>query len=135
MSTIRQGKVARVIRDAVSDAVTNHLNDPRIEGFVSVTKVEVAADLRVADVYISIFGTDEGAQKRAFEAITHARSRVQLLLGERLRSKFCPVLRLHRDESFKKTQETMKLIDEAASEFKDKDSAEPEQGRQKLPQG
>ncbi len=128
MPTIRQGKVARVIRDAVSDAVTNHLNDPRIEGFISVTRVEVAADLRVADVYISIFGTDEAAQNRTFEAITHARSRVQSLLGDRLRSKFCPVLRLHRDETFKKTQQTMKLIDEAASEFKDKNTAEPEQG-------
>ena len=127
MPTIRQGKVARVVRDAVSDAVNNHLNDPRIEGLISVTKVEVTADLRVADVYISIFGTDEAAQNRAFDAITHATSRIQSLLGDRLRSKFCPVLRLHKDESFKKTQQTMKLIDQAASEFKDKDTTEPEQ--------
>jgi ribosome-binding factor A len=129
MPTIRQGKVARIIRDAVSEAVTNHLNDPRIEGFISVTKVEVTADIRVADVYISIFGTDEAAQNRAFEAITHARSRIQLFLGDRMQSKFCPVLRLYRDESIKKTQEIMKLIDRAADEFKDKDknTAEPKQ--------
>jgi len=46
----RQEKAARGIRDVVSDAIANHLNDPRITGFVSVTRVEVMADMRSADV-------------------------------------------------------------------------------------
>ena len=127
MSTRRQEKVARAVKEAVSDAIANHLNDPRIEGFVSVTRVDMAADLRSAEVYLSLFGKDETAQKKTFLAITHARSRIQSLLGRRLHSKFCPVLRFHRDERFKKALETMKLIDQAASELKEKDSVEQEQ--------
>ena len=127
MPTRRQGKVARAVKEAVSDAIANHLNDPRIEGFVSVTRVDMAADLRSAEVYLSLFGKDETAQKKTFLAITHARSRIQSLLGRRLHSKFCPVLRFHRDERFKKALETMKLIDQAASELKEKDSVEQEQ--------
>ncbi|MHC4395028.1 MAG: 30S ribosome-binding factor RbfA [Planctomycetota bacterium] len=119
MVTRRQEKVARVVREAVSDAVANHLSDPRIEGFVSVTKVDMAADLRTADVYISIFGRDEAAQNKTFAAIQHARSRIQSLLAGRVKSKFCPVLRFHKDEKFKKTLETMKLIDRAVSERRD----------------
>jgi len=125
MPTIRQEKVARVIREVVCDAVANRLSDPRIEGFVSVMKVDVAADLRTANVYISIFGCSDAAQNKTFAALTHARSRIQSLLANKLRdTKFCPVLRLFRDEGFKKTQQTMKLIDEAASEFKKKESDE-----------
>ena len=127
MPTRRQGKVARAVKEAVSDAIANHLNDPRIEGFVSVTRVDMAADLRSAEVYLSLFGKDETSQKKTFLAITHARSRIQSLLGRRLHSKFCPVLRFHRDERFKKALETMKLIDQAASELKEKDSVEQEQ--------
>ena len=127
MPTRRQEKVARAVKEAVSDAIANHLNDPRIEGFVSVTRVDMAADLRSAEVYLSLFGKDETAQKKTFLAITHARSRIQSLLGRRLHSKFCPVLHFHRDERFKKALETMKLIDQAASELKEKDSVEQEQ--------
>ncbi|OHB60397.1 MAG: ribosome-binding factor A [Planctomycetes bacterium RBG_13_46_10] len=122
MVTRRQEKVARVIKEAVSDAIANHLNDPRIEGLVSVTKVEITGDLRRAEVYISIFGTNEAAQNKTFTAISGARSRIQLLMAGRLSSKFCPVLCLHKDENFKKTLETMRLIDQAVSEMENKDS-------------
>ena len=127
MPTRRQEKVARVVKEAVSDAVANHLNDPRIEGFVSVTKVDMAPNLRSADVYFSIFGKDDASQNKTFAAITHARSRIQSLLAGRLQSKFCPVLCFYRDEKFKKTLETMKLIDQAVSELEKDDSVEQEE--------
>ena len=126
MPTRRQEKVARVIREVVSDAIANHLSDPRITGFVSVTRVEMMADVRSADVYLSIFTSDKGAKDRTFTAITHARTRIQSFLAEALESKFCPVLRFHEDEQFRKTLEVMKLIDQVASERQKKD-ADPQE--------
>ena len=117
MATRRQEKLARVVKEAISDAIMNHLNDPRIEGFVSVTRVEMGADLRNADVYLSVFGRDESAQKKTFLAITHAGNRIQSLVAGRIQSKFCPVLHFYRDEQFKKTLETMRLIEQAKSEY------------------
>jgi len=122
MATRRQEKVARIVKEAVSDAIAHHLNDPRIDGFVSVTRVDMAADLRNADVYISVFGSGEAGQNKAFAAITHARSRIQSLLAGKVKSKFCPVLHFYKDEKFKKTLEILNLIDRAAKEYKDKDS-------------
>ena len=126
MPTRRQEKIARVVKEAVSDAIANHLSDPRIEAFVSVTKVEVSADMRIANVYLSMFGGTETAQNKTFAAVLHARSRIQGILAEQSQSRFCPVINLHRDENFKKTLETMKLIDNLADEFKDKDSVDQE---------
>ncbi len=134
--------MSRIVKEVVSDAIANHLNDPRIEGFVSVTRVEMAADLRSADVYLSIFeggsvsertgktegGSNVGQTNKTFAAILHARSRIQSLLAKKLRSKFCPVLRLHADDKFKKTLETMKLIDRAVSEIKGSDPVDPDAG-------
>jgi ribosome-binding factor A len=121
MSTRRQEKVARAVKEAVSEVISKHLSDPRIEGLVSVTRVEMVADLRTADVYVSILGKDDAAQSKTFTAITHARSRIQALLADRLHSKFCPVLRFHKDEKFKKTLEIMRLIDKAAREWDKQD--------------
>jgi ribosome-binding factor A len=124
MATRRQEKVARVVKEAVSDAIAHHLSDPRIEGFVSVTRVEMSPDLRIAKVYLSIFGRDETSQDKTFMAITHAKSRIQCMVGDKLQSKFCPVLHIYRDEKFKKTLETMNLIDKAISELEKKESEE-----------
>jgi len=126
MPTRRQERVARVIKEVVSDAIANHLNDPRITGFTSVTRVDVMADLRSADVYLSIFAAAESAKDRSFAAITHARPRIQSFLAEALEGKFCPVLRFHEDEQFRKTLEIMRLIDQVASERQNQDT-EPQE--------
>ena len=122
MSTRRQEKVARVVKQAISSAITSHLNDPRIDGLVIITQVEMSSDLRTADVYISILAHDEKAQNRTFIAIQHARRHLQSFVASAVSSKFCPVLRLHQDDKFKKTLETMNLIDQAASEYRDRPS-------------
>ena len=128
MPTRRQERVARIVKEVVSDAVINHLSDPRISGFVSVTKVEMAPNLRSAEVYLSILAETEAAKNKTFAAITHAGKRIQSLLGRALESKFCPVLHFHRDEHFQKTLETMRLIDEVANEYRDRMAESEEQG-------
>lgn len=126
MPSRRQEKVARVIREVVSDAITHHLSDPRITGFISVTRVELTPDLRNADVYLSIFAAEESARNRTFAAIKHARSRIQAFVADALESKFCPVLHFHIDEQFRKTLDVMRLIDEVAGERREQDSEPPE---------
>ena len=117
MPSRRQERVARLVQQIVSDAITNHLNDPRIEGLVSVTRVKIAPDLRNADVYLSVLAKDETTQKRTFSAITHAKNHIQALVAEGLSSKFCPVLHIRWDESLKKTMETLKLIEKTSNEM------------------
>lgn len=131
MATRRQEKVARVVKEAVSDAITHHLSDPRIEGFVSITRVEVATDLRNADVFVSVFGKDQASQNKTFAAINHAKSRIQAYLAGRIQSKFCPVLHFHTDEKFKKTLQTMELIDKATKELKEKHPDEQDEHNEK----
>lgn len=110
--------MARVVREAVNDAITNHLNDPRIEGFVSITHVSLTPDMRVADVYLSIFSKDEKTSMRTYNAIVHATRRIQSLLASKWHSRYCPTLQFHLDENFKKTLETMRIIDEVSKEHK-----------------
>ena len=119
MASRRQEKIARVIKESVSNTIANRLNDPRIEGFVTVTDVDVSPDLRNAEVGLSIMAPKESTIKRTFEAIEHARSHIQLLLGERMTSKYCPRLHFHEDKKLKKTMETLNLIESVSQEFRE----------------
>ena len=115
MATRRQEKVARIVKEAVNNAITQHLSDPRIEGLVSITRVEMAPDLRNANVYISVLGKDEATQNKTFAAKVHAKSRIQSLISGKIQSKFCPVLHFYNDDKFKKTLETLKLIEKVTN--------------------
>lgn len=118
--TRRQEKVIRVIKETVSDIISNRLSDPRITGIISVTKVDVSPDLRNADVYLSIMSAEGPAARRTFEAISHAAKHIQALLGKKMTSKFSPRLHFKEDKHFKETLKTLAMVSEAAREFKDR---------------
>ena len=123
----RQEKVARVIKEAVSDIVRNQLNDPRIEGLVSVTEVDISPDLKTADVFLSVLASSETAARKTFSAISHATGYIQTEVGSRMTSKYFPRLNFCEDKKVKKTLETLKLIDQAAEELREKDAQRRDQ--------
>ena len=120
--TRRQQKIKRVIKEAVSDIIHNHLNDPRIEGFVTVTEVDVSPDIRNADIFLSIMAADETTEKRTLIAVQHATKHIQSLLAERMTTRFVPIIRLLKDEKIKKTLDTLRVIEQAAREYREKDN-------------
>jgi len=118
MPSRRQERMARVIKEAVSDIINNHLQDPRIEGFISITEVRTEPDLKSAEVFISVMTDNDTKQRLSFTAIQHAAGRIQALLGDYIESRYCPHLYFHLDERLKKTMETMRLIEEVTKDFK-----------------
>jgi ribosome-binding factor A len=117
MTTRRQHKIARVIRESVSNTILNRLSDPRITGLVTVTEVDVSPDMKNATVYLSILSPDNRRQATTFEAICHASGPIQLQLGRDLSGKNCPHLRFEKDTKMKKTLETLRLIEQAEQEY------------------
>ncbi|ARN57385.1 30S ribosome-binding factor RbfA [Sedimentisphaera salicampi] len=120
-SSRRQLRVARVIRDIVSEAI-GELQDPRIKSFVSVNSVELSPDLRYADVFLSCFGVSEEESRLSFKAITHARGFIQSEIAGELQMRFCPLITLHQDIKQDQTNETLKIIDKISKELHQNDS-------------
>jgi len=110
----RSQRVASIIRQIVSETIVGELNDPRI-GLVTVTAVNLSADLRVADVNLSVLG-DARQEQTCLEAVQHARGRLQERVSAGLRMKFCPLLRFHLDSSVKRSVSLSRLIAEARAE-------------------
>ena len=69
MAKYRRGRVNDAVAEELAVAL-RELRDPRIiDGFVSITRAEVAPDMKVARVYFSTMG-DEKAAKAALIAAT-----------------------------------------------------------------
>lgn len=114
MGSRRLQQVARTLQREVSQAVLMELKDPRI-GFVTVTRVEPAADLRSARVYVSVLG-DEKAEALTLHGLRHAAGRIQGLVRQRLRMRYFPVLEFRVDESVKAASRLNRLLEESKGE-------------------
>ena len=117
MPSRRQEKIARVIKESVSDTILNRLSDPRISGLVTVTEVDVSPDMKQASVYLSVAGVDDTAKRLTLKAIDHAAGVIQAALGRVMTSKYCPHLRFEEDRKLKQTLETLRLIEQAREEW------------------
>ncbi len=103
----RMRRVNSVMREAVANEV-EQLKDPRL-GFVTITGVDTAPNLRHATVYYSVLGDDD--QKRQTKAALDAAApRVTHAVGAGSRMKFTPRLHFRIDESVERGTRISKLI-------------------------
>ena len=93
----RISRLCDQIQEEVSDILHRKLKDPRL-GFVTVTRVKLAADLSQSNIYVSVMGSPEDVTK-TLTCLEGASSFVRSELGRRLRIKRIPELIFRYDDS------------------------------------
>ena len=107
----RPERVAEEFREILAEEIPR-LKDPRV-GFITVTHVDVPADLRKATVYYTVLG--EERDHRATQAgLRSARTRLRAVLGQQVRLKFTPELEFREDEGLNQVERVAQLLREAA---------------------
>ncbi|MGH2359716.1 MAG: 30S ribosome-binding factor RbfA, partial [bacterium] len=86
--TRRTEKLQEFIKEQVSEIIQQHVRDPRI-GFVSITDVEVSADMRHAKIFVSVLG-DEDAKSGTMAGLDSALKFIRGELGRRLEMRYTP---------------------------------------------
>ncbi|MEA3329025.1 MAG: 30S ribosome-binding factor RbfA [Candidatus Omnitrophota bacterium] len=97
MNNQRLSRVAEIIRQEISELIQKEVKDPRI-GFITITGVKVTADLRFADVYFSVLGSDKN-KKSTRIGLQNAAGFLRKAVGQRLRMRFVPEIRFRFDKS------------------------------------
>src|SRR5213078_864209 len=67
----RPERLASTIQQELAQIIMRELNDPRLTGMPSITRVKVSPDLSIADVYITVMGTP-GQQTACINALRHS---------------------------------------------------------------
>src|ERR1051325_11672625 len=111
----RTEMVGSTIQKELATIIMRELNDPRLTGMPSITRVKVSADLSIADVYITVMGT-KGQETAALNALRHSAGLMRTLLTKQMTLRVAPFLKFHIDENLKKELEMMNLLQKVAQE-------------------
>ncbi len=107
----RTERLAEEIREEVARMIGGELKDPRI-GFVTVTRVEVTADLRLARIHVGVLG-GEAERTKTLDALGHSAGFLRRELGRRMRLKHTPELQFRYDAGLDATERVARLLDES----------------------
>ncbi len=107
--------IGSTLQQELMSIIMRELNDPRLVGMPSITRVKVAADLGTADVFVTIMAT-EGKQTAALNALKHSAGMMRQKLQKTLPMRTIPFLKFHLDEALKQELSVLDLIDKAVKE-------------------
>jgi len=110
VKSYRTDRIGELMRREVSDLLLRGLKDARVRaGMVSVTGVEVTKDLRLATIYVSIYG-DEAAQAETMIGLNSAQGFIRGELGRRIRLRHTPEITFEHDRSLERRDKIMALL-------------------------
>ena len=109
MTADRMRRVDEAMREVLSGAITSELKDPRV-GFVTVTSVDTAPDLRHARVYVSVLGTDP-ERRRSLDGLQSAHGFLQRRVADELHLKHTPTLDFVYDDTADRAERIDALLE------------------------
>jgi ribosome-binding factor A len=93
----RSEKIADLIQKEISEMLVRTVKDPRI-GFVTITRVSVTEDCRLARIHYSVVGTPE-EKESSLQGLNSAKGYIRRELGHRMKLKYTPELLFQFDPS------------------------------------
>ena len=104
----RIAQVEATLKKAVAEVLQRDLADPRVDAFVSITRVKISPDMANATVYVSIMPAEK--QSKNFQGLKHAAGHIRSLVLKKMATRTVPRLRFELDESLKKQAEVFDAI-------------------------
>ncbi len=114
-------------------AILSQVRDPRVRG-VTVTRVEVAPDMRNATVHVSVMGT-AAQQQLALRGLASSAGFLQSQIAEKIETRYTPRLRFEFDGGVQHSLEIARVLgsvlpspaDTDATDTKNEETTDQEQ--------
>ncbi len=103
-----------LLQEEISLILLQKVRDPRLEG-LTVTAVEVSADLKKAHVYVSSLGGLE-ERRQALKGLKKAEGFLRHELASRISLRVVPEIIFHWDESLERGQRIEELLHQLGGE-------------------
>jgi ribosome-binding factor A len=98
--SVRTQKVGSLIKEELSVLFQRNFSMSEY-GFLTVTDIIMSPDLRVAKVYISIYG-DAERKKKSFAMLEAQKPSIRSMLGHSIRLRYTPEIIFYLDETVEK---------------------------------
>ena len=113
--SVRQQRVSDAIREEIASSIIHDVKDPRVKGLITVTKVEVTGDLRLARIYVSIINQTEDKNFKPDEVLKglrHAVGFFKARLGKNANLRHIPDLEFKADEGMDYSEKIEQILKE-----------------------
>ncbi|MBR6252413.1 MAG: 30S ribosome-binding factor RbfA [Clostridia bacterium] len=104
----RAERVEEEIKKIVGKLIDNGIKDPRVNGLISVTKVEVSKDMKYCKIYVSMLGTKD--KEEALKGLDSAKGVVRKEIGDKIRTFNTPEVKFIYDDSMEYGQHIDNII-------------------------
>lgn len=102
----RSERISDQMKREIADILMRKIKDPRI-GFVTVTGVDVAQDLKNAKVFVSVYGGDK---EESLKGLKSATPFIRSELGKRIRMRSIPEILFRYDGTVEQGAHIMELL-------------------------
>ena len=123
MPSHRMGRTTEDIRRELT-AIFRELKDPRVQGLISIVRVDVSSDLSYCTVYISAMEGMEHA-KQATRGLKSASGYIRRELGQRLRLRHVPEMHFKATDSIEYSANISKILNDLPLPKEDGQEEEP----------
>lgn len=110
----RPEKVAEEIKHKLNSAMSKDLMELHL-GLVTISKVMMSPDLRIAKVYVTFLGNKEPIEK-CMDRINFRKKHIRFLLAKHLTVKYIPELIFFYDDTLDYADKINKLLNEVKKE-------------------
>ena len=93
----RLNRTAEELKKIISHIISFEVNDPKLTGLISITKVKITPDLKYARVYITILNSKN--EKETMQAIKRANGFIRSRVAESLNMRVTPEIIFEIDDS------------------------------------
>ena len=121
----RARRVSKVVKAEIAGLLTKGLKDPRV-GFVSIMEVRMSADLRYANVYVSMYGTEKEIRDSLI-GLRNSAGWIRKQLGRKLRLRLTPEVRFFKDTTLEDVfhlEDVFKELHETEGDYSEQDPSE-----------
>jgi len=124
-NSIKNIRINQEVQKELSQIIRKEIKDPRIAMMTSVTKVEVAPDLKTCKAYISVLGDDQ-AKSDTILGLRNAEGYIRRLLAKNVNLRNTPEIIFVLDESIEYGVNMSKLIDDINKDQTERKTEEDE---------
>jgi len=117
MATNRINRINEDIQRELASLLRT-VKDPRVQGLISITRVDTTTDLRYSRIYVSVL--DQSDVKEVVKGLKSAAGYLRRELGRALTLRYTPELQFLADNSIERGVRMVSMIDRILEEDEEK---------------
>jgi ribosome-binding factor A len=121
----RIDRLNSLLKEVISDTIRKEVKNPRVNQFITVTRVEITKDLHFAKVHISVIGTEE-EKIATIDALQNASGFIAVQASKQVVMRYFPTLSFKLDRTVEKQMRIEELLGKIAEEKNAREASDQE---------